>query len=115
MALLPRLTEKRAVFTTSFGLEDQAITHAIFAAGRDVHIELVTLDTGRLSSIRNDALEVTLSIVPGESGAPVFIARTGEVVGVADSRFDDERSIGFAVPIDDARKFLRRYDRGHGF
>jgi S1-C subfamily serine protease len=74
-----------------------------------------SLNTGRLSSIRNDALEVTLSIVPGESGAPVFIARTGEVVGVADSRFDDERSIGFAVPIDDAKKFLHRYDRGHGF
>jgi serine protease Do len=74
-----------------------------------------SLDTGRLSSVRNDALEVTLSIVPGESGAPVFIATTGEVVGVADSRFDDERSIGFAVPIDDAKKFLHRYDRGHGF
>jgi S1-C subfamily serine protease len=74
-----------------------------------------SLNSGRLSSIRNDALEVTLSIVPGESGAPVFIATTGEIVGVADSRFDDERSIGFAVPIDDAKKFLRRYDRDHGF
>ena len=74
-----------------------------------------SLNTGRLSSIRNDALEVTLSIVPGESGAPVFIATTGEIVGVADSRFDDERSIGFAVPIDDAKKFLHRYDRDHGF
>ena len=35
----------RLVFTTSFGLEDQAITHAIFRAGLDLHIELVTLDT----------------------------------------------------------------------
>ena len=34
------------VFTTSFGLEDQAITHAIFA--QDLAIEIVTLDTGRL-------------------------------------------------------------------
>lgn len=74
-----------------------------------------SLNSGRLSSIRNDALEVTLSIVPGESGAPVFIATTGEIVGVADSRFDDERSIGFAVPIDDAKRFLHRYDRAHGF
>lgn len=74
-----------------------------------------SLNSGRLSSIRNDALEVTLSIVPGESGAPVFIATTGEIVGVADSRFDDERSIGFAVPIDDAKRFLHRYDRDHGF
>ena len=38
----------RLVFTTSFGLEDQAITHVIFRAGLDVHVEIVTLDTGRL-------------------------------------------------------------------
>lgn len=74
-----------------------------------------SLNTGRLSSIRKDALEVTLSIVPGESGAPVFIANTGEVVGVAESRFDEERSIGFALPIDDVKKFLHRSDASHGF
>jgi phosphoadenosine phosphosulfate reductase len=34
------------VFTTSFGLEDQAITHAIAISGVDVR--LATLDTGRL-------------------------------------------------------------------
>ena len=34
------------VFTTSFGLEDQAITHAIFS--RQLAIDVVTLDTGRL-------------------------------------------------------------------
>jgi phosphoadenosine phosphosulfate reductase len=36
----------RFVFTTSFGLEDQALTHAIFKDGLD--IDVVTLDTGRL-------------------------------------------------------------------
>lgn len=36
----------RIVFTTSFGIEDQAIAHLIFSAGLD--IEVVTLDTGRL-------------------------------------------------------------------
>jgi phosphoadenosine phosphosulfate reductase len=36
----------RMVFTTSFGLEDQAIAHAIFAG--DLAIDVVTLDTGRL-------------------------------------------------------------------
>jgi serine protease Do len=74
-----------------------------------------SLDTGRLSSVRKDALEVMLPIVPGESGAPIFIADTGEVVGVADSRFDDERSIGFAVPIDDVKRFLHKTDAAHGF
>jgi phosphoadenosine phosphosulfate reductase len=36
----------RIVFTTSFGLEDQAIAHAIFA--QSLAVEVVTLDTGRL-------------------------------------------------------------------
>jgi phosphoadenosine phosphosulfate reductase len=36
----------RLVFTTSFGLEDQAISHAIFA--QDLAIDVMTLDTGRL-------------------------------------------------------------------
>jgi len=74
-----------------------------------------SLGTGRLSSIRKDALEVSVSIVPGESGAPVFIADTAEVVGVAESRFDEERSIGFALPIDDVKKYLHRVDAIHGF
>ena len=74
-----------------------------------------SLVPGRLSSIRKDALEVTISIVPGESGAPVFVADTGEIVGVAESRFDEERSIGFALPIDDAKTFLHHTDPRHGF
>ena len=36
----------RLVFTTSLGLEDQAITHAILS--QDLAIDIVTLDTGRL-------------------------------------------------------------------
>ncbi len=36
----------KIVFTTSFGIEDQAITHMICTSGVDV--EIITLDTGRL-------------------------------------------------------------------
>jgi phosphoadenosine phosphosulfate reductase len=36
----------RIVFTTSFGIEDQAITHAIFTEA--LEIDVVTFDTGRL-------------------------------------------------------------------
>ncbi|MEO6836558.1 MAG: serine protease [Candidatus Tumulicola sp.] len=74
-----------------------------------------SLNAGLLSSVRKDALEVTISIVPGESGAPVFFADTGEVIGVAESRFDSEHSIGFALPIDDAKTFLHHVDQTHGF
>jgi S1-C subfamily serine protease len=73
-----------------------------------------SLNSGRISSQREDALEVTLQIVPGESGSPVFLADTGEIVGMAESRFDQERSIGFALPIEDAKKFLHKYDAKHG-
>ncbi len=73
-----------------------------------------SLNIGRLSSVRKGALEVTLPIVPGESGGPVFLADNGEIVGVAESRFDDERSIGFALPIDDAKRFLHKTDAVHG-
>lgn len=48
-ARLARIRERiggRIVFTTSFGLEDQAITDAIFVG--DLAIEIVTLDTGRM-------------------------------------------------------------------
>jgi sulfate adenylyltransferase large subunit/phosphoadenylyl-sulfate reductase (thioredoxin) len=43
---LRREVKGRIVFTTSFGLEDQAITHWLRERGLDV--DLVTLDTGRL-------------------------------------------------------------------
>ena len=43
---LRRSVAGRLVFTTSFGAEDQALTHIIAEAGLD--IELATLDTGRL-------------------------------------------------------------------
>lgn len=70
---------------------------------------------GRVSSVRRDAIEVTLPIVPGESGSPVFLADGGEIVGIAESRFDQEHSIGFALPMDDAKKFLHAVDARHGF
>jgi phosphoadenosine phosphosulfate reductase len=36
----------KVIFTTSFGIEDQVITHIIFR--NDIPVEVVTLDTGRL-------------------------------------------------------------------
>jgi S1-C subfamily serine protease len=67
---------------------------------------------GRVSSIRKDALELDLPIIPGESGGPVFVAETGVVIALAESRFDDEKAIGFGVPIEDAEKFLAGKVRG---
>jgi phosphoadenosine phosphosulfate reductase len=46
VAAIRRIVSGRVVFTTSFGLEDQAIAHAIFS--QSLAIDVVTLDTGRL-------------------------------------------------------------------
>jgi phosphoadenosine phosphosulfate reductase len=46
VATVRGLVPGRIVFTTSFGIEDQAVAHAIFV--QDLEIEVVTLDTGRL-------------------------------------------------------------------
>jgi serine protease Do len=73
-----------------------------------------SLNSGRVSSLRQDAIEVTLPIVPGESGSPIFLSDTGEIIGIAESRFDEERSIGFALPVDDAKRFLHKHDAEHG-
>ena len=73
-----------------------------------------SINSGRISSLRQDAVEVTLPIVPGESGSPIFLSDTAEIVGVAESRFDEEHSIGFALPIDDAKKFLHKHDASRG-
>src|SRR6516162_8174553 len=46
LALAAAQLPGRIVFTTSLGIEDQAIAHAIFS--QDLAIDVVTLDTGRL-------------------------------------------------------------------
>jgi phosphoadenosine phosphosulfate reductase len=46
LALIRAAIPGRLVFTTSFGIEDQAIGHAIFS--QELAIEVITLDTGRL-------------------------------------------------------------------
>jgi phosphoadenosine phosphosulfate reductase len=46
VAAIRHIVSGRVVFTTSFGIEDQAIAHAIF--GQGLSIDVVALDTGRL-------------------------------------------------------------------
>jgi S1-C subfamily serine protease len=72
---------------------------------------VVSLYTGRIASVRNGTMEIDLPIIPGESGGPVFDAASGEVIGIAESRFDDERAIGFATPVDVIARFLAAHPR----
>ena len=43
---LAEIFTERIIFTTSFGIEDQVITHKIFT--ENLPIKVATLDTGRL-------------------------------------------------------------------
>lgn len=70
-----------------------------------------SLYTGHIASVRKNALEIDVPIIPGESGGPVFDAASGDVIGIAESRFEEERAIGFATPIDIAVSFLRSHPR----
>ena len=73
----------RLVFTTSFGLEDQAIGHAILS--QDLDIDLVTLDTGRLFPETHDVWAETEqrygrrihAIVPDRRELEALIDRQG--------------------------------------
>jgi S1-C subfamily serine protease len=71
----------------------------------------VSIYAGRIASVRDGSLELDVPIIPGESGGPVFDAASGAIVGIAESRFDEERAIGFATPIDIAVKFLAAHPR----
>jgi phosphoadenosine phosphosulfate reductase len=46
LKILAEIFAEKIIFTSSFGIEDQAITHMIF--DRNLPIEVATLDTGRL-------------------------------------------------------------------
>ena len=85
LALASRSIAGRLVFTTSFSLEDQAITHAIFRAGLDLRIEIVTLDTGRLFPETYDVWAQTEerygrrinAVSPNRTGLESLVARQG--------------------------------------
>jgi phosphoadenosine phosphosulfate reductase len=83
LAAIRNVVEGRIVFTTSFGIEDQAIGHAIFAQGLD--IEVVTLDTGRLFPETYELWTRTerrygrriLALCPDRLGIEALVARQG--------------------------------------
>ncbi len=73
----------RLVFTTSFGLEDQAIAHAILS--QDLPIDIVTLDTGRLFPQTYQVWSETearygrriRALLPRRSSVEAFVAQHG--------------------------------------
>ena len=74
-----------------------------------------SLYSGHVASIRDagtpdETIELDLPVIPGESGAPVFTL-DGKVIGMAESRFEEEHAIGFATPTDIIKPFLDAHRR----
>jgi phosphoadenosine phosphosulfate reductase len=83
LAAIRARVDGRIVFTTSFGLEDQAITHAIFT--QRLAVEVVTLDTGRLFAETRDVWARTercystriAAFTPEQDSVDALVARQG--------------------------------------
>jgi phosphoadenosine phosphosulfate reductase len=83
LATIRSVVSGRIVFTTSFGLEDQAIAHAIFS--QTLAIDVATLDTGRLFAETLDTWAETelryeshiLAFAPERPGVEALIAKQG--------------------------------------
>jgi S1-C subfamily serine protease len=89
------------------GLAIGVLGYPIPDAFEDEHLRtVVSLYAGRVASVRNGTIEVDVPVIPGESGGPVFDAHDGSIIGIAESRFDDERAIGFVTPVDVIDRFL---------
>jgi S1-C subfamily serine protease len=89
------------------GLPVGLLGYPIPDAFEDEHLQrTVSLYTGHVASVRNGTIELDAPVIPGESGGPVFDAVTGGVIGIAESRFDEERAIGFATPLTIIDRFL---------
>jgi len=83
LAAIRSEVDGRIVFTTSFGLEDQAIAHAILT--EELQVEIVTLDTGRLFPETHRLWAETeqrygrriRAVVPEHGGVEAFVAQHG--------------------------------------
>ena len=91
LAEIARLAPRRIAFSTSLGIEDQAILHAIAAAGakhgveNDAKIDVFTLDTGRLFPETIDTIEQSEQryglgirvLAPEAAAVEALVARDG--------------------------------------
>lgn len=54
----------------------------------------------------SDVIQTSLDLVPGNSGSPL-LDESGKVIGINTAAAADGESIGFAIPIEPAKKFLQ--------
>ena len=93
------LAEKVIAIGNAFGYQGTVTIGYISALGRDV-------DANETQSYRN-LIQTDAAINPGNSGGPL-VNLNGEVIGINVAIRQGAQKIGFAIPIDDARKTIAR-------
>ena len=94
-------------------LEGVAVGESVFAIGSPLGLER-TVTEGIVSTKTREYqgwlyLQTTTQINPGNSGGPLF-NRRGEVVGVTNMKLPLGEGLGFAIPADYVKHFLRYRD-----
>jgi serine protease Do len=115
LALL-KIDDKDAPKFASVSLGDSdilAVGERVFAIGSPLGLER-TVTEGIVSTKTRQLmgelyLQTTTQINPGNSGGPLFNLR-GEVVGVTNMKLAFGEGLGFAIPIEAVRYFLRHRD-----
>jgi serine protease Do len=90
-----------------------AVGERVFAVGSPLGLER-TVTEGIISTktrqMQGDLyLQTTAQINPGNSGGPLFNLR-GEVIGVTNMKVNSGEGLGFAIPVEEVRDFLKRRD-----
>lgn len=94
-----RLAEQVYAVGNAFGYEYTVTAGIISALGRDVEVD----ETQAYENL----IQTDASINPGNSGGPLLNLK-GEVIGINVAIRAGAQRIGFAIPIDDARKTIGR-------
>jgi serine protease Do len=76
----------------------------ISALHRQIQTELGTVE---------DAIQTDAAINPGNSGGPLLNA-AGQVIGINTAIAGNAQNVGFAIPINNAKRVLNRFERGVG-
>jgi serine protease Do len=80
-----------------FGLSHTVTTGVVSAAGRSLRSE---------ERIFSDFIQTDASINPGNSGGPLLNIR-GELIGINTAIYGKAQGIGFAIPVERARRVMR--------
>jgi len=100
-----RIAEWVLAIGSPFGLNNTVTAGIVSAKGRK---DIVPANV----AIHADFIQTDASINPGNSGGPLINMR-GEVIGITSVIYRSAQGIGFAIPVNMAKKLLPQLAKGH--